>query len=200
MPSMPYYFLGKGSQFAMLDQQFGGNNFMDEYDAALARLEGTTARPLSDLADAHSDPSSGLQQGLTGNDAQHFRDHWLDNVGGWWTNTHTEEILRAGFVEAIRHAKQVEKPIETWWVCADEKSFQVYICEGPRQITVIVYTPKPVHEDPSAMTEDEPIWVVKEREPYDQAPLDELSQGGSPVLIKKRVMCRPGPAHARNSA
>src|SRR5207302_4697290 len=102
MPSMPYYFLGKGSQFAMLDQQFGGNDFMSQYDAALARLEGTTARPLSDLADAHSDPSSGLQQGLTGNDAQHFRDHWLDNVGGWWANTHTEAVLRTGLVEAIR--------------------------------------------------------------------------------------------------
>jgi hypothetical protein len=199
MPSMPYYFLGKGSQFAMLDEQFGGSNFMSEYDAALARLEGPTARPLSDLADAHADPSSSLQQGLTGGDVRHFRDHWLDNAGGWWTDAHAGDILRAGFIEAIRYAKQVAKPIETWWVCADEDKFQVYICEGSRQITVIVFTPKPVHEDPRVMTADEPIWVVKERETQDQAPLDVLTPGGSPVLIKKRIMCQPGPGDATSS-
>jgi len=196
---MPYYFLGKGSQFAMLDVQFGGNDFLSEYDAALARLEGPTPRPLGDLADAHADPSSGLQQGLVDDDVRHFRDHWLDNTAGWWTNTHTEDILRAGFIEAIRHAKRVNKPIETWWVCADEDAFQVYICEGPRQITVIVFTPKPVHEDPSVMTADEPIWVVKERENYDHAPLNVLNPGETPELIKKRIMCQPGPGGAGSS-
>jgi vacuolar-type H+-ATPase subunit F/Vma7 len=56
-------------------------------------------------------------------------------------------------------------------VCADEDRFQVYICEGPRQITVIVFTPPPkdrAHEPVDTLTEDEPIWVVKVHDQDDE--------------------------------
>jgi hypothetical protein len=191
---MPNYFLGKGSQFAMLDRQFGQGNFMRAYDDALARLEGPSARPLGNLAEEHADPDSGLEQGLNPRDPGHFSNHWLNDATdeGWWQDKHVEDIMRAGFIQAIRQAKGAGKPIETWWVCANEDQFQIYICEGDRQITVIVFTPKPKHEDASVMTADEPIWVVKEHEDYDD-PCEVLNPGQTPVVIKKQVKCEPGP-------
>jgi hypothetical protein len=42
---------------------------------------------------------------------------------------------------ASERARDLELPIESLWVCANEGEFQVYISEGPRQITVIVFTP-----------------------------------------------------------
>jgi hypothetical protein len=194
MPSMPNYFLGKGSQFAMLDQQFGGANFMNAYAAALRRLKGPGAQPLGDLAAEHADPASALAPGLNQADVTHFSDHWLKDKSqnGWWQDKHVEDILRLGFIEAIEQAQQAKKPIETWWVCADEDEFQIYICEGEQQITVMVFTPLPTHEDTHVMTEREPIWVVKKHDDYDD-PCDVLNPGGTPEFIKKQVMCAPGP-------
>jgi hypothetical protein len=47
MPSMPIYRAGKGSQFGLLDRQFGGDksNYMAAYGAALGRID----QPLGNL-------------------------------------------------------------------------------------------------------------------------------------------------------
>jgi hypothetical protein len=166
MPSMPGYFVGKGYQFAMLDEQFGGSEseFMAAYEAALDRID----EPLDELAERHARPGSGLRTDLKAGDARHFRSHWL---GDWWEGKRVEDVLRAGYREAIHRAQQARKPIESIWVCANEDRFQVYICEGPRQFTVLVFTPPPVeggHEPLESLTEHEPIWVVKEREKDDE--------------------------------
>jgi hypothetical protein len=69
------------------------------------------------------------------------------------------------------------------WVCANEDEFQVYICEGPRQITVIVFTPPPGEREGrrdhtrEQLTEDEPIWVVKRKESNDD---EYTTRGGAP--------------------
>ena len=159
MPSMPGYFLGKGYQFKMLDEQFGGDeaSFTAAYDAALSRID----QPLSQLAEDHATSGSGVIDELKQGDVSHFARHWL---GDWWPGKRVEEVLRAGYREAIQKAKDARKPIESLWVCANEDRFQVYITEGPRQITVIVFTPPPkerAHEPVDTLTEDEPIWVVK---------------------------------------
>ena len=192
MPSMPGYFVGKGYQFLMLDQQFGGSEaeYMAAYDAALSRID----LPLGDLAENHTKRASGVRADLKEGDAKHFERHWL---GDWWPGKRVEEVLRAGYREAITRAQAVKKPIESLWVCADENKFQVYICEGPRQITVLVFTPPPkerAHEPVDTLTEDEPILVVKEHDKDDddvKAKYDVVVPGGKEPIIVHRLKYRP---------
>lgn len=179
MPSMPIYFVGKGRQFGFLDHEFGGEktNYMNAYEEVLQRIN----RPLADLADEEAAEWKGPHvAGLTTDDASHFRRDWL---GRWWRGKDVEEVLRAGYRAAIERARDLELPIESLWVCAQEDQFQVYICEGPRQITVIVFTPPPGEREDAPgerdhttqqLTEDEPIWVVKKKESDD----DEYSRRG----------------------
>jgi hypothetical protein len=192
MPSMPGYFVGKGYQFLMLDRQFGGSEdeYMAAYDAALGRID----QPLGDLAAEHADQRSGLRAELKTGDEGHFRKHWL---GDWWRGKRVEEVLRAGYREAIQRAKDTRKPIESLWICANEDRFQVYICEGPRQITVLVFTPPPKeneHEPVETLTEDEPIVVVKEHDDDDRkvnADVNVLVPGGKAPIVSHRLKYRP---------
>ena len=192
MPSMPGYFVGKGYQFAMLDRQFGGTEqeYMAAYDAALSRID----RPLGDLAAEHADARSGLRAELKGGDANHFRKHWL---GDWWGGKRVEEVLRAGYREAIKRAQAARKPIESLWICANENRFQVYICEGDRQFTVLVFTPPPKeneHEPVETLTEDEPILVVKEHDEDDRrvkAQVETLVPDDEHPIIVHRLKYRP---------
>lgn len=179
MPSMPIYFVGKGHQFKMLDQQFNSPpaTAPSDYNEALNRID----RPLADLAADHADPGTPVQTGLTAKDPDHFASHWLRD---WWPSKPVEPVLRAGYREAINRAKTGNKPIESLWVCANEDEFQIYICEGPHQITVIVFTPPPPkhhwysrkrkHTE-EQLTEEEPIWVVKVKDKFD----DQYTQLGA---------------------
>jgi hypothetical protein len=179
MPSMPIYFVGKGRQFGFLDHQFGGekDDYMSAYDEVLDRID----EPLANLADEHAAEWAGPHvAGLNTDDADHFRQDWLDS---WWQGKDVETVLRAGYRAAIERARDLELPIESLWVCANEDEFQVYICEGPRQVTVIVFTPPPGEREGQRdhtrqqLTEDEPIWVVKKKESDDD---DYTTRGGAP--------------------
>jgi hypothetical protein len=180
MPSMPIYFVGKGRQFGFLDHQFGGekDDYMAAYEQTLQRID----QPLADLADDHAREWKGPHvAGLNPDDADHFRDDWL---GTWWPNKDVEQVLRAGYRAAIERARNLELPLESLWVCAQEDQFQVYICEGPRQVTVIVFTPPPGEREGQRdhsrqqLTEDEPIWVVKKKDDDD----DEYTRRGGGEL------------------
>jgi hypothetical protein len=197
MPSMPIYYVGKGSQFKTIDDQFGPNaDYMAAYAAALARIN----QPLDALAQQHVTPLG--SPGLTQKDVDHFRNDWL---GRWWQGKHVEDVLRAGYREAITRAQTANKPIESIWVCADEKEFQVYICEGPLQFTVIVFTPAPPKHRPifgrrehseDPLTQDEQITVVKVKDKSD----DEYTRLGATnyqvvdqanQIIKRQVRYAP---------
>lgn len=196
MPSMPVYFVGKGRQFGFLDHMFGGekDDYMSAYEAVLTRID----RPLAELADDHAAEWKGPHvAGLNADDAGHFRQHWLD---GWWPGKDVEAVLRAGYRAAIERARDLELPIESLWVCANESEFQVYICEGRRQVTVIVFTPPPGERDggqrdhtSEQLTEDEPIWVVKKRDDDDDkytrrggGKVEEVDAGKGIILRRVR--------------
>jgi hypothetical protein len=193
LPSMPYYYVGKGSQFSLLDDQFGGakNARESAYDAALSRLEAT---PLAELAARHNEKRANAYR-LTDTDVQHFQDHWLKE---WWPKHRVEDVLRAGFAAAIQRAKDAGLPLEALWVCADEDAFQVYICQGPNQVTVLVFTPPPIeHVADETLTEPEQIWVVKQRDKWDKGEFDVLStdRKGSDI-IQKQLAYAPDPRAA----
>lgn len=197
MPSMPTYFVGKGRQFGFLDHQFGGEKaeYMKAYDDVLARIDA----PLADLADRHAQDWKGPHvAGLNADDVSHFKRDWL---GRWWKDEKevkdVEDVLRAGYRAAIERARDLELPLESLWVCANEGQFQVYFCEGPRQVTVIVFTPPPEerpggqreHTD-APLAEDEPIWVVKRKDPEDDAYTRRGGREPEPVDGGKDIILR----------
>jgi hypothetical protein len=114
-----------------------------------------------------------------------------------WRGKRVEEVLRAGYREAITRAQAARKPIESLWICAKEDRFQVYICEGDRQITVLVFTPPPKeneHEPVEELTEDEPILVVKEHDDDDRkvnAHVDVLVPDDKKPIVVHRLKYRP---------
>jgi hypothetical protein len=73
----------------------------------------------------------------------------------------------------------------------------VYICEGPRQITVLVFTPPPKeneHEPVDTLTEDEPIVVVKEHDDDDRkvnADVNVLVPDSKAPIVSHRLKYRP---------
>lgn len=165
MPSMPTYHVNKGSQFGFLDATLGGANFLDEYNAALLRLQGADPAAVLNAA-ANARIAAGR---LTQNDFNHFVQDWLGG-GGWWPQNAVPDTLRAGFTEAIKRAQAAlpqPKPMEVIWVCAADPDFHVYYCEGPRQVTVIVFTPRPRGHTDLPLDHSENIWVVKLREQSD---------------------------------
>lgn len=183
MPPMPVYYVGKGTQFGVLDMFDGTDRAV--YDAALERLN----RPLAELAVERA-----AKGGLSETDVRHFDKDWLGN--DWWPNKHVELILRAGIRKALEVATANDRdnplPVEALWVCADEDVFQVYVNEGPHQVTMIVYTPPPKHYPGRQRELDERIWVVKTRDDFDGtlegSPIQHLNPHDEwPVLIERQL-------------
>jgi hypothetical protein len=159
---MPTYHINKGSQFGYLDATLGSNNFQGAYSAALTKLQGANpAAVLNTAANARVAPNQ-----LTQNDFNHFVGDWLGG-NNWWPQTAVPDTLRAGFVQAITRAQNANKPIEVLWVCAVDRDFHVYYCDGPRQVTVLVFTPHPGQHTNLPLNRPENIWVVKLRDPFD---------------------------------
>ena len=141
-----------------------------------------------------------MGSGLLKSDVQHFREDWL-GVGvpkeeKWWPDKHVELVLRAGIHKAIKTALPHDDrdrllPIEALWVCSNDGVFQVYVNEGPHQVTVIVYTPPPEMYPDLAHDAKELIWVVKTRDDFDdtiEGEITRLSADGEwPVLIERQL-------------
>jgi hypothetical protein len=193
MPSMPTYFIGKGSQFGVLDGRYDGSD-PAAYRDAQARLENEE----QSLAGLARERYAG--RGLVDKDLEHFEHDWLDQ---WWRNKQVGRVLRQGFLTALRIAQEDDPehplPIEGLWVCADEKSFHVYVNKGPHQVTVLVFTPPPAaHVPVDVLTEQEDIWVVKPEDDHDRGYWpDEIEQraerrgSNEPRIIERRIRYAP---------
>lgn len=193
MPSMPFYYVGKGTQFRLLDNTYAGDEaaYVNALDAAITVLssEGSTSS-LEDIARQHTPASGSSSEGLSDGDIEHFASHWL---GGWWPEHPVRQLLRHGFLEANRVAKEAKLPLEALWVCSEENVFHIYICRGPRQVTVIVYTPPPKEWVPfNQLKKEEPIWVVKVWDNFDDhmpGDPDVLGHVGNQQIIKRQLWC-----------
>jgi hypothetical protein len=192
MASMPTYHVSKGP-FRLLDEQFGGTNFMAAYDEVLSDTEsgpglgsGGASETLDQLAvnrvtrDADPANRSAPAKRLTSAQRDHFVNDWL---GRWWPDLAVADTLRLGVIEAIICAKAANDgrglPIEFYWVCIEQALFQVYFSEGEHQVTVLILTPSPPAEyDSGALTVEEDLWVVKR---WDQADDDYSTVNGTPA-------------------
>jgi hypothetical protein len=192
---MPYYYVGKGSQFTVIDAEYAGD-YMAAYKAALAVLEGPDEMSFGDMARRHTSDSNDPRSGLTSDDVTHFETDWLGRSWATWAEHPVEPLLRHGFIKAIKCAQKEGLPLEALWCCTDEDVFQIYICQGPRQVTVIVYTPRPVeHVADAKLTEPEKIWVVKVRDESDElmtgSPLEHVTDVDGKEIIYRQLMTTP---------
>ncbi|MGH9050935.1 MAG: hypothetical protein ACRDY4_14500 [Acidimicrobiia bacterium] len=189
MPSMPFYFVAKGAQFELVDKQFDGSR-PDEYTDALKRIRSRSS--IVELAENHV---GGRSDGLTRGDVEHFKKDWLDYWGDYPHNHPVEAVMREGYRKAIELATadpQHPKPIASFWVCANERAYQVYICDDSDQVTVLVFTPPPVeHVSEEQLTEEEPIWVAKARDSYDHGKFESTKRVAGHEIIVKRIMRAP---------
>jgi hypothetical protein len=194
---MPVYYVGKGSQFGVFDKLFDGTD-REIYDATIENLDNYSLMELT-----HVRRTQGFKgdQVLTDIDVEHFEKDWL---GKWWPYKHVELVLKAGIKKAIQTAlpennqKDELLPIEALWVCATEDVFQVYVNEGPHQITMIVYTPPPGNYYARAGVLHERISVVKVRDDFDGllhgSELTRLNQQDEwPVLIVRDLQYETQP-------
>jgi hypothetical protein len=53
-----------------------------------------------------------------------------------------EQVVRAGFTEAMQLAIQRGQPIETFWVTATGADFELHICEGHRSVVLFFFVPR----------------------------------------------------------
>ena len=194
MGSMPTYHVSKGSEFKFLETElFGNSAFMETYDLALAALAdpASTATLTAAANYRHEANPDEVSKGHL----KHFRKHWLS---AWWSHLAVADTLRAGFIEAITHARTVEKPIEVLWVCAQDDAFHVYYTESPNQVTVVVFTPAPDtghvtgesrdrEFDDEPLVEPEDIWVVKQEDDYDGDAYQALGGPDSVVSPAEQV-------------
>ena len=187
MASMPGYHISK-APFAFLDQQFDGTNPAN-YTAALDTMK-----------DSLVNVARNKFPGNPGK-VKHFEDHWLGR--GPWTQLLVEETLRAGLTEAIKTAAADPahpKPMEFFWICAREKAFHIYYTDGPRQVTVFIFTPPPVDpipDDLSGLTQAQNLYVVKKKD-WELKPPGSNYPGtpttlvpGSPDIIKVQIYDDP---------
>ncbi len=194
MGSMPTYHVSKGSEFKYLETElFGNSTFMETYDLALGALANPeSTETLTAAANRRHEENP---EDVSTSDLKHFTKHWLS---GWWSHLAVADTLRAGFIEAITHARTVEKPMEVLWVCAQDDAFHIYYSESPNQVTVLVFTPAPDtghviggSQDPEfddePLIEPEDIWVVKQEDEWDGAAYQALGGSNSVVSPAEQV-------------
>lgn len=190
MASMPGYHISKGP-FDFLDGRFNGANPQNYIDA-LNRLAG----PLLAAAQARfpGDPK-----------VSHFQDDWL--TSGNWAPLKPEQTLQAGLSAAIKAAIGVAptapipvaapataRPMEFFWICAREQEFHVYYFDGPRQVTVFIFTPPPIQPGggpnavtPASLGTPEHLFVVKKRD-WESTPPGQTYPGPITTMV-----AAPGP-------
>jgi len=201
MPPMPVYYVGKGSQFGVFDKLFDGTD-RGIYDVTIENLDNYSLMELTQQRRAQGFKGVDV---LSDVDVEHFEKDWL---GAWWQYKHVELVLKAGIKQALQTALPENNeantllPIEALWVCAADDVFQVYVNEGPHQITMIVYTPPPGnYYGRREGVLRERIAVVKVRDDFDDtlrgSELTRLNDEQDwPVLIVRYLQyeTQPGPA------
>jgi hypothetical protein len=76
-----------------------------------------------------------------------------------------EQIVGAGFTEAMRLAIQRGQPIETFWVTATGADFELHICEGHRSVVLFFFVPRQEDRKYGSTRALSRSWVVRVNDP-----------------------------------
>lgn len=128
MPDLAVY---KSTAAEVLDELFGGVG--DELDAAFDRSLELLSNdgPLSEAA------SRLVETGELPPDAVE------NSTRGWRAGEDVDRILRCAYREAIAISRGRDEPlpIDTLWITGASDTFEVHVCEGTRQITLVMFIP-----------------------------------------------------------
>jgi 3'-phosphoadenosine 5'-phosphosulfate sulfotransferase (PAPS reductase)/FAD synthetase len=126
----------KSSAVEALDAFFGGAGGQgDNYEYARELLERNDS--LSALT-AQVERDLSLEPGAL----DHFKDHWLAGASG----KKVDRVMRDRYKEAIEAADSPRLPIETFWVTEAGDDFDIHVCKGTGQVTVLVFIPRELEE------------------------------------------------------
>jgi hypothetical protein len=121
----------QSSAVEALDAFFGNSGVQgDNYEYARKLLDEN--KSLSDLT-AQVEKDLSLQPGAL----DHFKEHWLAGASG----KKVDRLMRDRYKEAVEFAAGPRLPIETFWVTGAGDDFDIQVCKGKRQVTVLVFIP-----------------------------------------------------------
>ncbi len=136
----------------------------------------------------YHDPTPGFPTELTQADLDHFIDDWLG--GGYFPGVPVEALLRAGYSQAVRRARERQVPIVSLWMKTPNAPFHVFVNETAQQVTVILVTPVPALDSPPSALRTQPssMFAVKVREEDDDEDADVVGEfdGGEVVRVPVR--------------
>lgn len=143
---LSYDYVEKPPQVRIIDQFFSGSpeEIASAYETAtsLLRADEEIDRTTDELADSGDETLSRL----THDDANHFREHWLDSEKARhpWSGPDVGRIMRETYLAAVEAASShdVPIPIETFWVFSPIDHFEMRLSESATQITVFALIPK----------------------------------------------------------
>jgi hypothetical protein len=76
-----------------------------------------------------------------------------------------EQVVRAGFREAMQLAIQKGQSIETFWVTATGADFELHICEGHRSVVLFFFVPRQEDRKYGSTRALSRSWVVRLDDP-----------------------------------
>jgi hypothetical protein len=95
-----------------------------------------------------------------------------------------EQIVRAGFTEAMQLAIQRGQPIETYWVTATGADFELHICEGHRSVVLFFFVPREQDRKYGSTRALSRSWVVRLDDPAVLPGLPRKPLGDSIVKVQ----------------
>jgi hypothetical protein len=72
-----------------------------------------------------------------------------------------EQIVRAGFTEAMQLAIEKGQPIETFWITATGADFELHICEGHHSVVLFFFVPREEGRKYGSIRAQSRSWVVR---------------------------------------
>jgi hypothetical protein len=145
----------------------GAEHLDDFYSGTTEQLKRAYDRALEALAGGNAGIAAWARDraendGLDSRNSENLATEWLGaGLGG----KHADRILRHGYEEAIKLARSHPEPlpIETLFVRGCGEDFELHICEGKRQVTVVLFVPSQsgLRDDYGSENAKSKSWVVR---------------------------------------
>jgi hypothetical protein len=120
--------------------------------------------------------------------ADGFESGWLAATAGPLAGQDVERVMRHGYEQAIKLARDPLKPIETFFVTGAGPDFELHICEGKYAVTVFMLIPQDrTHGSHNAQSKS---WVVRVGHLGDSTTAEELDLEDPPT-VKTLVSGKP---------
>jgi hypothetical protein len=166
----------KSTAAEFLDDLFGGtgDDLARAYERSLELLSDLGSTPLSKAA-ARMVEDGGLAP-----------DAVEDSSKGWRAGRDVDLAIGHAYRQAIELARGRKEPvpIETLWITGAGGDFEVHVCEGKRQVTVVMFIP--VDRSYGSQRAQARTWVVRagsDRDPADA----RLTEDGDPSVVMVQV-------------